>query len=141
MGHAAQTRLNAADDDGHIGIKLAQTAAVHDGRTLRTVSRLSARRIGIVMADFARSCVLVQHRIHVPCRNKKPQPGLAQAVKIPGCVPVRLGNDADLIAMCLEHAADDRGAEAGMIDVSITGDKDEIQLLPAAFLHILPADW
>ncbi len=38
--------------------------------------------------------------------------------------------------MALEQAADDRDAEGRMVDVSVTGDEQDIQLVPAALGHL-----
>jgi hypothetical protein len=43
-------------------------------------------------------------------------------------VPVRLGDDADAKALRLEQAADQRHAEAGVVDVGIAGDQMMSQL-------------
>lgn len=55
-------------------------------------------------------------------------------------LPVRLGDDAYFIAVRFEHTADDRVAERRMIDIRIPAHVDKIAALPAALVHIRPAD-
>ena len=141
MRHAPQARLDAADDDRHIGIELAQAVAVDDRRAFRPVAGLAARRIRVLMADLLGRRELVEQRIHVACRDEEAEPRLAEAVEILRTVPVRLRDDADLVAVLLEQAADDGRAEARMVDVGVARDEDEVELVPAALLHVTPADW
>jgi hypothetical protein len=46
--------------------------------------------------------------------------------------PVRLGDDADPEPLRFQQAANDRHAEAGMIDVGIAGDDDDVAGIPAS---------
>ena len=136
MREPPEARLNAADDDGHIGIELAQAIAVDDRRALRPVAGAAARRIRILMADFLGRRELVEQRIHIARGNKEPQPRLSQAVEVLGGMPVWLGNDTNLIPMFLEETADDGRTEARVIDIGIPRDEDKVKLLPAAFFHV-----
>ena len=102
MRHAAQAGLNATDDNGHIGIKFPQAVAIDYSRPLRTEAGLAARRIRILMTHLFRRGKLIEQGIHIPRRDKKPQPWFSQAVKIPGRMPVRLGNNPYFIAMLFE---------------------------------------
>ena len=56
-------------------------------------------------------------------------------------MPVRLRDDADLVAVLLEQTADDGRADTRVVDLGITRDEDEIKLVPAALFHVAPADW
>ena len=44
--------------------------------------------------------------------------------------------DGDAKALALQHPAEDRHREAGMIDVGIAGDEDDVDLVPAARSHL-----
>ena len=52
---------------------------------------------------------------------------------------IRLADVAHPIALRLQHAANDGRAKAGMIHIGVTGHQHKIQLIPAAGLHIRPA--
>ena len=80
----AQAGLDAAEDDGYVRIELPQAVAIDDGRPLRATARAPARRISIIVAHLARRRILIQHRVHIAGRNKKPQPGLTQTIEVPG---------------------------------------------------------
>ena len=78
-----KARLDATDDNRHIGIELTQAVRIDDGRALRPMAALAARRIRILMALLLRRRELVQERIHVARRNEKGKARLAEAVEIP----------------------------------------------------------
>ena len=117
MRHAPQTRLDAADDDGYIGVELTQAV------------------------DFLGRRELVEQGIHVASRDEEAEARLPEAVKVLRRMPVRLRDDADLVAVLLEQTADDGRAETRVVDIGITRDEDEIELVPAALFHVAPADW
>ena len=81
MRHAAQARLDAADDDRHIGIELAQAIAVDDCRALRPVAGLAARRIRVLMADFLGRVNLLSSESMLPAETRKPSRGLPRRSK------------------------------------------------------------
>ena len=141
MRHAPQARLDAADDDGHIGVELTQAVAVDDRRALWPMAGLAARRVSIFMADFLGRRELVEQGIHVASRDEEAEARLPEAVKVLRRMPVRLRDDADLVAVLLEQTADDGRAETRVVDIGITRDEDEIELVPAALFHVAPADW
>ena len=68
--------------------------------------------------------------VDVPGGYEEGEAGLAEAGKILFCafVPAGLGEDGYDEAGVLENAGDYRGAEGGVIDVSIAGDVDEVGL-------------
>ena len=48
-----------------------------------------------------------------------------------GAAPVRLRDDADAKPLRLQQAADQRRAEAGVVDVGVAGDQDDVAAVPA----------
>jgi hypothetical protein len=70
----------------------------------------------------------------LPAVTPKNRFGLPSA-GTPRPVPIRLGDDADPEALRLEHTTDDGHAEAGVIDVGIAGDDDDVAAVPAERLH------
>ncbi len=141
MGDAAQAGFDAADDDGWPipAPGLAQLLAVYDDGAIRPLAGLGVRRIGIVAAWLAIGGIVVDHRIHVAGGHAEEQGGPAQRAKGLWVVPVRLRDDADAKALGLEAAPDHGHAEAGMIDVGIAGDQDDVAGIPAQLVHFLAA--
>ena len=99
MREPAQARLDAADDDRHIGIQLAQAARVDDRRTFRPAAAFAARRILVLMKFLLRRRELVEQRIHVAGRDEERETRFSETVEIPRRMPVRLCDDADAIAV------------------------------------------
>ena len=62
--------------------------------------------------------------------------GLPSALKASASLPVRLGDDADPKALRLQQPADDRHAEARMVDIGVAGDEDDVAGIPAERLHL-----
>ena len=55
-------------------------------------------------------------------------------------MPVGLGDDADTVAMLLEHAGDDGRGKGRMVHIGIARDEDKVALVPATFFHVLLRD-
>src|ERR1700722_16343063 len=79
--------------------------------------------------------VAIDHRIHVAAGHAEEQARCAQRLEVPGALPVRLRDDPDLESLRLQYAPDDCHTEAGMIDIGITADDDDVALLPAKRRH------
>jgi hypothetical protein len=52
-------------------------------------------------------------------------------------LPVGLADDPDAISGGFEHPAEDRHRKAGVVDVSISGDEDHIEFVPASVSGLL----
>ena len=139
MRDAAQAAFNAAEDDRHILVGFAAALAVDDRRAVRSLATGIARRVRVVAADLAICRVAVDHRIHVARGDAEEQIRFAQRLERIGALPVRLRNDADPEALGLQHAADHRHAEAGMIDVGVAGHHDDVAAVPSELVHFRPA--
>ena len=72
----------------------------------------------------------------LPAVMPKNRFGLPSALKWLGALPVGLRDDADAKALRLQHAADDRHAEARMVDVGVAGDDDDVAAVPAERVHL-----
>ena len=136
MGDAAQRRLDAAEHDRRVGEGLAAALGVDDDGAIRPFAALAVRRVGIIVAQASVRGVAVDHRIHIAGGDAEKQIGLAQRPKGRGVPPVGLGDDADAKTLRLEQAADDRHAEARMIDIGVAGDEDHVAGIPAERLHL-----
>ena len=137
MRDAAQRSLDAADDDRRLVKHLAHALGVDDDGSIGTLTRCAARRVGIVGTDTAIRGVAVDHGIHVAGGDAEEELRLAENGKRIGAAPVRLGDDADAKSLRLQHPADDRHAEARVIDVGVARDDDDVAGIPAERLHLL----
>ena len=107
---------------------------------VRPLSHHAAGREGIGLAVLFRDGVVVDHRVHVAAGDEKAEPRLAEGGDGGRVLPVRLGEDADLIARVLQHARNDGVAEGGVIDIRIADHIYKIALRPPARVHIPSAD-
>ncbi len=74
----------------------------------------------------------------LPAVTPKNRLGLPSALKGFGALPVGLGDDADAEALGLQQPADDRHAEARVIDIGVAGDQDDVAAVPAELVHLRP---
>ena len=74
----------------------------------------------------------------LPAVMPKNRFGLPEPCEVVGRAPVRLRDDADAEALRFQHAADDRHAEARVIDVGVAGHDDDVAAVPAERVHLLP---
>ena len=131
MRDAAQRRLDAAEHDRHVLERLAAALRVDDGAAVRPLAAFAARRVGVVVAQPAVRRVAVDHRVHVAAGDAEEQARLAQRLERLGRLPVRLRDDADPEALRLEQPADDRHAEARMVDIGVAGHQHDVAGVPA----------
>ena len=136
MGQAAQRRLDAAGDDRHAGEGLAGPLAVGQRGPVGPQADPAAGRIGVVVADFLVGGVVVDQRVHVAGADGEEQPRPAELPPRFAGVPVGLAEDGDAKAGRFQHAVQDRHGEAGMIDVGVAGDEDDVDAVPAARRHL-----
>ena len=135
-----QARLDAADDDGRVFERLADEIAIDRDGSVGPVAFLAARSIGVGVTTVLGHRIMVDHGVHVAGADQKAQARLAEHGNAGGVGPVGLADDAHLVAVCVEDAADDSHAKAGMIHVGVAADIDEVALVPAARVHVGAAD-
>ena len=137
--HSSKTGFDPAQDNRRILVCLPDQVAVHDGGMIRTSSHHSAWRIGIRFSSFFRNRIMIHHGIHVAGRHQKPQPWLSIFRNRSAVLPVRLGDDADLISMSLQMPGNDGVSKGRMVHIGISGHVDKIHPVPSSIDHILPA--
>ncbi len=137
MGDPAQGRLDAAKDDRHVLIGLAATLGVDCRGVVRPFVRRAVWRVGIIGTDLAVGGITVDHRVHVPGGNAEIQVGPTQGSEWIDRAPVRLSYDTDPEALGLQQPPDQRHAEAGVVDVGIAGDQNDVAGVPAEYGHFL----
>lgn len=140
VGQTAQARLDAADDDGGILKRLTDEVAVDRDGTIGTAPLLATRGIGVGVAAVLGHRIVVDHGVHVAGADEKAQARLAEHRDAGGVGPVGLADDTHLVAMRIEHAADDGHAKAGVIHIGVAADIDEVALVPATRIHVGAAD-
>ncbi len=128
---AAQARLDAAEHDRHLVPRFLAALRIHQRAAVGPRAALPARRVGVVAAHLAVRRVAVDHRIHVAGGDAEEQVRFAQGLERLGRLPVGLRDDADAKALRLERAADDRHAEARVVDVGVARDDDHVARIPA----------
>lgn len=140
VGQTAQARLDAADDDGSVLERLTDEIAVDRDGTVGAVTFLAAGGIGVGVAAVLGHRIVVDHGVHVAGADEKAQARLAEHADAGGIGPIGLADNAHLVTVRVEDAADDGHTKAGMVHVGIAADVDEVALVPAARVHIGAAD-
>ena len=132
VGKTPEARFNAANDDRHAAVRFPGAVGINDRRTVRALPRLAAGRISIARTAFFCRGIMVHHGINVARADQKRKAWPAKAAECLRAVPVRLGENADRIAVAFEHTADNRRAEARMVHIRIADDIYKIKLLNPA---------
>src|SRR5690606_25494502 len=117
VGDAAQRGLDAAHDEGHVGVGFLAALRIDQRGAIGPLAAFAAGRVGVVTADLAIGGVAVDHGIHVARGHAVEQIGLAQRLEGVGAVPLGLRDDAHAKALGLQHAADHGHAEAGVVHI------------------------
>ena len=135
MREAAQRRFDAAGQDRNARERLASALAVGERRAVGALADFAARRVSVVIADFAVRRVMVQHRVHIPGANAKRDARTPETAEVDDVVPVRLAQNGDAEPVRFDNASEKTGGEARVVDVSVAGNKDDVDFVPTAFLH------
>ena len=140
MCKSAETCLDAAENDRGVRMRLTDEVAVDHGGIVRSLTCHAAGGVGIGFAPMLADGIMVDHRVHIAAADQKAQTWRAEFVDRVGILPVGLGENCNLIARVLQHAADDGVPEGGVIDIGVPDDIDEIGLLPAEREHLPAVD-
>ena len=140
VGQATQACLDAADNDGGVLERLADEVAVDRDGAIGTVPLLATGGIGVGVAAVLGHRIVVDHGVHVTGTDEKAQTRLAEHADAGGVGPVGLADNAYLVAVRVEDAADDGHAKAGVVHVGVAADVDKVALVPAARIHVGAAD-
>ena len=136
MRQTAQRGFYSPQYDRHVGIKSFQDLAVHYRGIFRTKVVPPVRRICVLAPQAAVGRVFVHHRIHAAGSHTEPQARPSQFLEIAEItVPVRLGNNRHPVAFGFQNAPDDSRTERRMIHVGISGEQDNVHIIPSPQLH------
>ena len=130
--------LDATEHDRYTGEGLTAEVRVDDGRAVRAEVRTAAGRILVLRADLLLRRQLVEHRVEVARADTDEQARPPHPGDVRGRVPAGLGDDADPVAAPLEEAGHEDRPERGVIHVGVTRHDQDVELVPAARLHLLP---
>ncbi len=136
MGQSAQRRLHAAGDDRHAGEGLAGAVAVGQRGPVGAQADAAAGRVGVVVADFLVGGVMIDQRVHVAGADAEEEARPAELPPRFAGAPVGLGQHGNAEALGLQHANQDGGGEAGVVDVGVAADQDDVNVVPAAPPHL-----
>ncbi len=137
---AAQTGLDAADDDGNVRMGTADEVTVDDRGVVGALAHDAAVGVGVGLAAVLADGIVVDHGVHVAAADEEAEPRRAEEIYGIFISPVGLGADGDTVSGVLEDAADDGRSEGGVVDIGITDDKDEVGPIPSASGHIRRAN-
>lgn len=135
MPQPAQTRLNAADENGNVLVGLADKVAVDRGGVVRALAHNAAGGEGVGFPVVLGDGIVVDHGVHIAAGDQKAQPGTAENVDRFGIFPIRLRDDAHIVAVAFQNPADDGVAEGWVIDVGVADDVHKIAGVPPAVKH------
>ena len=138
MGDAAQRGLDAAQNDGRVRKGLAAALGIDDDGAVRPLAAFSARRVGVIVPQPPVRRIAVDHRVHIAAGDAEKQVRPAQRPEVGGVAPVGLGDDPDAKALRFQKPADNRHAEARMVDIGVARHEDHIAGIPAERLHFRP---
>ena len=136
MRHSPQACFNAAQNDRCILIFSSDQVAINGNRMIRSFKRLSSRCIGIRRTMLFGYKIVIDHGVHVSGADEKGKARLSEHVNAFLILPVRLGNDPDLVAVCFQKPCNDRMPKGRVIHIGISRDIDKINLRPASVLHL-----
>ena len=133
---AAQARFDATDDHRYVAPGFLAALRVDEGRAVGPGATQATGRVGVVAAYLSIRRVAVDHRIHVAGGDAEEQLRFAHGHVRLYALPIGLRDDADTKALRLQHASDHRHAKARVVDVSVTGDDDDVATVPAERVHV-----
>ena len=133
---SAQTRLHTADDDGGLLIGLSDQIAIDDRGIVRALADGAAGGIGVKLSAVLEDGIVIDHGIHIAAHDQKPVFGLAQRFDGLRVLPIRLRDDANLIARVLKYPGNNGMAEGGMIHIGVADHIDKVALLPVVLAHL-----
>ena len=139
MGQPPQARLNSADDDRNIFVRLANQIAVDNCGIVGPFSKNASRRKGIVVPSFFRHGIMIDHGIHIPSADDKSKSRFSININTFFVFPVGLGYDPYPVIICFQNPADNGVTKGGVVHIGIPDNIDKIHAVPSSGFHILSA--
>ena len=137
MTKPPQACLNAADQNRHILVSLANEIAINHSCIIRPLAHNPTGGKGICFAFMLGNRIMVHHRIHITAGYQETKTRPTENINRVRLFPIRLRNDTYAVAMLFQNSADDRMTEGGVINISIADHIHKIATGPATVQHIL----
>src|SRR5690606_13849371 len=137
MGEAPQAGFNAADHNGRLRERLAQSLCIDDCGPVRPLAGKPPRRVGVVTARFLVARIVVHEGIHVPPCDTEEKHWFSELLETLDAVPVWLINHADSKPVFFEQTTYDGHAKTRMIDIRVARDEDDVAGFPTEGFHFL----
>ena len=83
---------------------------------------------------------MADHAVYVAAADEEAVLRLAEPLEVLAVAVAGLGQHAHLIALGFQQAADDGGAETGVVHIGVAAHHHKVQLFPPPGLHVGPAD-
>ena len=109
--------------------------SIYDGRPVRP-EQAAARRVDIRASPLQVGCEVVDHGVHIAGGYAQKQSRLAQAQEVLSLAG--LGDDAHAVAGIPEHPAHKGGGKRGMVDIGVSADEYDVQLIDALLFCLRP---
>ncbi len=74
---------------------------------------------------------MVEHRVHVAGADGEQQARASEGSPRFAAVPIGLRDNSDTKAICLQHSAENRSREAGVIYIGVAGYEDDVDFVPS----------
>ena len=136
VGKTAKRCLQTADNNWCVVIGFSYHFTVYREGTVGSAAAFSSGRIGIVGALSLGCGIIGHHGIYISRRDEKTEARAAKAAKILAAFIIRLRKNGNTVALSFKNVGDDRRAERRVVYISVTRYVNEVDLPPAARLHI-----
>ena len=132
--------LEAAQNDGQIRVSLLCKSGVDGGAAVGPCAALAAGGVLVLGAGDLGDRVMADHAVYVAAADEETVLRLAEPLEVLAVAVAGLGQHAHLIALGFQQAADDGGAETGVVHIGVAAHHHKVQLFPPPGLHVGPAD-
>ena len=140
VGKAPEARLQRAYYDRQPREGLAGAVGVDGHRAVGAQPHLFAGGVEVLAAAVLAGGVVRDHAVQVARAYHDAKARPAHGREGLGAVPVGLAEHGHAEALGLQHAGYDRRAEAGVVDIGVPADDEEVVPPPAARVHVLGRD-
>jgi len=137
VGDPAQRGLDASQHHHQPREGLADQVRIHDDGPIGAGPGAAARGVGVVVTLLAEGRVVGQHRVQGSCGHAREEPGPSHAQDILRRRPAGLGHDAGPQPPGHQQPPQQGRSEAGMVDVGVARDEQDVQGLPPQGPHLL----
>ncbi len=136
---SAQRSLNAAGNNGHVGIEATQNLGIDNGWIVGAHAVAAVGRVGVIATAATGGGVMVNHRIHSAGRNTEEQPRSTEFLEVAQIVlPVRLRHNSHAIVPHLHQYAPNHGStKRRVVNIGIARKQHDVHLVPTAKFHLL----